>query len=93
MYVILYEDKELVCLIPRYFQHNSYDMNNVLTEFYSSHPYETICVSMFSDIIRSLSINQVIALHNAICPSFYITKILKIDHAVYSESDVTGEGE
>ena len=87
MYLILYEDKTGICLLPRYFEYWSFDINNALTAFYGSHPYETICASMFDDIIRSLAVNQAVALHNAICPQFYITKIIKSDTTMYAETE------
>ena len=88
MYLILYEDRTGVCALPRYYDyHWSIDINNALTAFYESHPYETICASMFDDIIRSLTIDQAVALHNAICPRFYITKIIKSDRTMYAETE------
>lgn len=88
MYLIMYEDKTGICLLPRYYVSHVWDINNGLTNFYKEHPYETICEAMFDDIIRSITIEQAVALHNALCPQFHITSIIKTDHYVYSETKI-----
>lgn len=87
MYLLMYEDKTGICLLPRYYEGHSINICDNLYNFYLQHPYETISGAMFDDIIQSLSIEQAVALHNALCPQFHITSIIKIDHYVYSEPE------
>ena len=75
-YLILFDNFEID--VERcYFLTGCWDMKDAVRIFYSNHPDKKIDLEFFEKIIAIMKPEDVIELHNRLCPDFKIIEIYK----------------